>query len=143
MPRKAAAKKVDGGGLRFNTGKDRWDLLPMDATEQVVKVMTRGAEKYAERNWERGMKWSICQGSLMRHLARAAMGERLDPESGLSHMAHVACNAMFLLAYELRGLGKLDDIEPLLRAARQKNRARLISLLLPGVAHQKKRRSKK
>jgi hypothetical protein len=122
MARKKPAKKVDGGGLRFNTGKDRWDLLPMDAVEQVVKVLTRGAEKYAERNWERGMKWSICQGSMMRHLARMAKGEIRDPESGLPHTAHIACNALFLGAYELRGLSRLDDIEPLLRAAMKKGK---------------------
>jgi hypothetical protein len=119
---KAIAKKKPGGGLRFNSGKDRWDLLPMDATEQVVKVLTRGAEKYDERNWELGMRWSICQGSMMRHLARATQGERVDRESGLPHMAHVACNALFLLAYEMRGMNKLDDIEPLLRAAMKKSK---------------------
>lgn len=134
MPRKKPARKIDGGGLRFNTGKDRWDLLPMDATEQVVKVLTRGAEKYAERNWERGMKWSICQGSLLRHMAKVSMGERNDQESGLPHMAHVACNALFLLSYELRGLGRLDDIEPLLRASRHRACARLLPVLLPDAA---------
>ena len=106
---------IDGKGLRDNAGKDRWDLLPTDAVEQVVKVLTRGAEKYAERNWERGMKWSICQGSMMRHIAKSAKGERIDPETGLPHMAHVACNALFLLTYELRGMDTLDDIEPCLR----------------------------
>lgn len=117
---KAPKKGVDGGGLRFNDGKDRWDLLPIDATESVVKVLTRGAQKYAARNWERGMNWSICQASMMRHLAAWSKGERIDKESGLPHMAHVACNALFLLAYELRGLTRLDDVEPLLRAARKK-----------------------
>lgn len=109
--------KVDGGGLRFNADKDRWDLLPTDAVEQVVKVLTAGAKKYKERNWERGMPWSICQASMARHSAKWAMGARLDAESKLPHMAHVACNAMFLLAYELRGLSGQDDVEPLLRAA--------------------------
>lgn len=109
--------KSDGGGQRFNGGKPRWDLLPMDATKEVVLVLTRGAEKYAERNWERGMRWSICYGSLLRHLSSAASGEKKDRESGLSHMAHVATNALFLLAYELRGLERLDDMEPYLRAA--------------------------
>jgi hypothetical protein len=117
-------KKVDGKGLRYNTGKPRWDLLPIDAVEQVVAVLTKGAEKYAERNWERGMKWSICQGSMMRHIVKSSKGERIDPETGLSHMAHVACNALFLLAYELRGMDDFDDIEPLLRAAARRNRGK-------------------
>lgn len=113
---------TDGKGQRLNQGKPRWDLLPLDAVEQVVLVLTKGAEKYAERNWERGMKWSICQGSMLRHIVKSAKGEKLDPESGLSHMAHVACNALFMLAYELRGLDDLDDIEPLLRAAKRRKK---------------------
>ena len=134
MPRKTTATKADGGGLRFNGGKDRWDLLPMDATEQVVKVLTRGAEKYAERNWERGMRRSICFGSLMRHLARRVLGERHDAESGLPHLAHVACNALFLLAYDLRGFEALDDLEPFARAASSQKRGHsVIEIFRDGV----------
>lgn len=117
--------KADGGGLRDNRGKDRWDLLPMDAIEQVVKVLTRGAEKYAERNWERGMKWSKCQASLMRHVAKATQGEVFDEESGLPHTAHIATNALFWLSYQLRGLDKFDDIEPYLREALRRQRQAL------------------
>lgn len=112
-------QRADGRGLRFNVDKDRWDLLPTDAVEQVVKVLTAGAKKYKARNWERGMAWSICQASMARHTAKWAMGARRDSESGLPHMAHVACNALFLLAYELRSMEKQDDVEPMLRTARR------------------------
>jgi hypothetical protein len=119
--RKASgARKPDGKGLRHNQDKDRWDLLPLDAVEQVVKVLTAGARKYAEHNWERGMKFGICQASMMRHIVKSSRGEKFDEESGLPHMAHAACNALFLLAYELRGLDHLDNREPFLRAARRK-----------------------
>jgi hypothetical protein len=36
------------------------------------------------------------------------MGEDKDPETGFSHLSHVGCCALFLIAYELRGAG-LDD----------------------------------
>ena len=65
----------DGGGLRHNTGKLRYDLVPAYAQEQYVRVLTRGAQKYAERNWERGMKWSTCLASLKRHIAAYERGE--------------------------------------------------------------------
>ena len=114
------AHKVDGGGLRYNDGKLRFDLIPPDVLRELAKVLTRGARKYAERNWERGMKWSNCRASKERHWNDWLRGRRVDPESvkGMRTrtLAHEIVNTMFLLAYELRGLRKLDDIEPFMRA---------------------------
>jgi len=86
-------------GLRFNTGKVRFDLAPAFAQEQYAKVLTKGAEKYAERNWEKGMAWSKVLASLERHLQAIKKGEDFDPETGLLHSAHVMCNAAFLTEY--------------------------------------------
>ena len=96
------------GGLRYNEGKLRYDLLPADALEELVKVYTKGAAKYAPRNWEKGMDWSKCFASLLRHAFSWAKGEDLDPETGCAHMAHVAWNALALVAYAKRSKG-LDD----------------------------------
>lgn len=108
-------KKADGKGLRYNSGKIRFDLIPADVMLEIAKVFTQGAEKYAERNWERGMNWSICRGSLERHWNKRLLGFTHDTDeggSGLPHLAHMIVNSMFLLAYELRGLNKLDNLEP-------------------------------
>lgn len=86
-------------GLRFNQGKTRHDLVPSFAQEQYAKVLTKGAEKYAERNWELGMNWSKIISSLERHLQAIKRGEDYDPETGLLHSAHVMCNAAFLTEY--------------------------------------------
>jgi uncharacterized HAD superfamily protein len=86
-------------GLRYNEGKTRYDLAPAYAQEQYVRVLTKGAEKYDERNWERGMKWSKVLASLERHLAAVKRGEDFDPETGLLHSAHIMCNAAFLTEY--------------------------------------------
>src|SRR6187399_1313572 len=56
-------------GLRHNKGKIRYDLLEPFAITELAKVFTKGAEKYADRNWEKGMKWSKMRASLGRHLA--------------------------------------------------------------------------
>lgn len=104
---------VDGGGLRYNKGKLRYDLVPTDSMAEFVKVMTYGSIKYAERNWERGQKWSIPYASCMRHLNAWFAGEETDPESGLPHLAHALCNVFFLLSYQLRGMTTLDDREHL------------------------------
>jgi 5'(3')-deoxyribonucleotidase len=89
----------EGGGLRFNTGKTRYDLIPAFAQEQYARVLSKGAEKYADRNWEKGMPWSKVAASLERHLYAFKRGEDYDPETGLLHMAHVMCNAAFLTEY--------------------------------------------
>lgn len=86
-------------GLRFNQGKTRFDLVPVFAQEQYAKVLTKGSEKYAERNWELGMAWSKVTASLKRHLQEFERGEDFDKETGLLHTAHIMCNAGFLTEY--------------------------------------------
>lgn len=99
---------ADGGGLRFDEGKERVDLLPADALMELGKVYGAGAKKYAARNWERGMPYSKVLGPLLRHLFKWMRGEQIDPEDGQRHIAKVAWNAMSLLTYELRKIG-IDD----------------------------------
>lgn len=88
-----------GKALRFNEGKLRYDLVHPYAHEEMVKVLTVGAEKYAPRNWEAGMVWSKVIASAKRHLAAIERGEDYDAETGLLHASHLACNAHFLTAY--------------------------------------------
>lgn len=86
-------------GLRYNEGKLRYDLVHPIAQEGLVKVLTKGVEKYAPRNWEKGMEWSKIIASLKRHLAAIEQGEDYDPEDNLLHIDHLQCNAHFLSAY--------------------------------------------
>lgn len=84
-------------GLKYDEGKLRFDLLLPEFTEQMARVMTLGAKKYAENSWQNvtnGNKRYLA--ALHRHLNAWQQGERLDIESGCSHMAHIAINAMFL-----------------------------------------------
>ena len=104
----STGNRVDGGGLRHNTGKLPVDLVPPSAIFGMAKVLEAGAKKYEARNWERGMKWTTVYASLMRHLLKWMNGEDVDPESGCSHMEHVLCNAAFLVEYE-KTCPHLDD----------------------------------
>lgn len=91
--------RTEGNGRRFDNGKLRYDLLPVDALERCAQVFTFGAKKYGDRNWERGMKWSRVLGSLERHLQEIKKGNDFDKESGLLHIDHVTANALFLSQY--------------------------------------------
>lgn len=116
---KATSEKKDGGGLRHDKGKARYDLVEPWAHEQMVNVMTKGSLKYAERNWERGMSWSKVIACLKRHTAAVEKGIDYDYDpkcpdckrstiggewfcqnhTGELHAALIACNAHFLTAY--------------------------------------------
>jgi hypothetical protein len=102
----------DEPALRYDADKPRYDLLPADALEELVNVFTVGAKKYADRNWEKGMSWSRCFGSLMRHSWKWWRGEEIDAETGCHHMAMAAWNAMVLCAYSLRKVGTDDRPRP-------------------------------
>lgn len=90
---------MKGSGKRYNLGKTRIDLNPPHAVQKIAEVFTFGADKYGERNWEMGMKWSNIIASLERHLNAIKRGEDFDKESGLLHAAHLGCNVMMLLEY--------------------------------------------
>ena len=88
--------------------KVRMELLPPELIEATAAVLTFGANKYADRNWEHGLKWGRCFGALMRHLWAWWRGEKADPETGFSHLWHASCCLAFLIAYEQRGTGEDD-----------------------------------
>jgi len=92
-------KEEEEKGLRYNEGKTRMDLLEPFAIEQLAKVFTIGAKKYAPNNWLKGMEWSKVTASLKRHLNAYEQGIDYDSETGLLHAAHIAWNAMALISY--------------------------------------------
>lgn len=87
-----------GNGEKFDTDKDRWDLLPWEAVRQIVLVLTYGAKKYDDNNWQLvDNKGNRYFAALLRHVIAWRSGEKNDSESGLSHLAHAACCILFLL----------------------------------------------
>ncbi len=103
MSRHTEGRKDDGA-------KPRWDLLPFDALDEVAIVLKYGAEKYAARNWEKGMAWGRLLGAALRHLSAWAIGIEIDAESGLPHLSHAACCVLMLLALAKRGVGTDDRV---------------------------------
>lgn len=89
-----------------------YELLIPEVTEELVKVLTYGAEKYTihdketnkviydgSMNWRNGLSWMSVIASFERHLKDYQMGIINDLESGLPHLAHAACNIHFLNAF--------------------------------------------
>lgn len=84
-------------GQKHDGDKPRYDLLPPIAIDEMAKVMTFGAEKYAPDNW-RHVDNAVerYRAALLRHSFAMLRGEELDPETGLPHAAHAMCCAAFL-----------------------------------------------
>lgn len=89
-------------------GKPNYALIPPKSMSEVAKVFTYGAQKYGERNWEKGLAYSRLYAAIQRHLWAYWAGEDLDPESGLPHLAHAAASIFMLLEYQ-RTHPELDD----------------------------------
>lgn len=96
-------------GNKFDEGKLRFDLLPLDALEEIVRVYTFGAQKYGDRNWEKGIVYSRFVGASFRHILSWFKGSKADEESGIHPLAHAAWSLIALLTYDLRGMAKFDD----------------------------------
>lgn len=99
--------------VKFDNGKTQWHLLPWDAVEEITKVLEFGAGKYNPWNWVDGggFPYTRLFNSSMRHfIAWFWRKEDNDRETGISHLAHLGCNVLFLLHYVLNNkFSKNDD----------------------------------
>ena len=101
-------------GLKNDSDKPRWDLLPIAPIEAIVAVLTFGARKYSPDNWRRvdnGVERYYA--AALRHIVSWRKGERLDQESGLPHLAHAGCCLVFLSELEAAGKGSKEFEEVL------------------------------
>jgi hypothetical protein len=87
---------MSSDAVKFDSNKLRLDLIPDTAIRSLGNVLTFGAEKYSDRNWEHGLKWSRVIGAAKRHLTAIERREDFDPESKLLHVEHLLANVSFL-----------------------------------------------
>ena len=88
-------------GQKDDKEKNRLDLIEPEFIEGVGRVLTFGANKYEPNNWQKVEDAEDrYYAAALRHLMAWRKGEKTDPESGISHLYHVACNIMFLQHFE-------------------------------------------
>ncbi len=85
-------------------GKPRYDLIPPGPLLRLAMLYTRGAEKYNEHNWTKGIPVSRCIASLMRHVFQFIKGDTDE-----DHGAAIIFNVMCIMHYEEVGRTDLDD----------------------------------
>lgn len=109
QPGDAQPAAVKQGGVKHDLGKLRLDLIPPESVTALGGVLTYGAAKYGDRNWEAGLTYGRVYAACQRHLWAWFGGEDVDSESGLSHLDHALACLAFLATYERRGRRDLDD----------------------------------
>jgi hypothetical protein len=95
--------KTTGQFQSFNTGairdtstdKMQLELISPYFEDRLGNWLTKGAQKYEARNWEKGIPISRCVASLKRHLNAFIKGKTDE-----DHEAAIACNIMFIIHYQ-------------------------------------------
>lgn len=83
-------------GLKYDEGKNRWDLVPFKYLDELVKVYTEGAKDHGDNRWQdiSSERWFA---ALMRHITAWRNGQKIDPQYGLHHLAHAMWNCIALM----------------------------------------------
>lgn len=85
-------------GMKYDSEKPDYSLIPPHALEETVKVLTFGANKYSPGNWKKlNSAWNRYFAAAQRHMWALQRNEENDPESGYHHAAHAACCLLFML----------------------------------------------
>lgn len=105
-------------GRKDDTNKLPIHLVPPEIIFASAYILKFGADKYGERNWEKGMSWSRVFSACMRHMWAWWGGSQgstenfvfgsLDDETERSHLWHALCCVIFLVTYEERKVGEDD-----------------------------------
>ena len=100
---------VTAPGVKHDHGKPRCGLALLGfsrALLEVARVGTYGAAKYADNGWVQVPDGHArYTDAMLRHLLAEAESP-VDAESGLSHAAHAAWNALARLELELRATSR-------------------------------------
>lgn len=103
--------KFNTGAEKDVNGKPRFDLIPPEAMLALAEVYSLGAGKYEDRNWEKGIPFSVCLAALKRHLNQFELGNRVNTSDGnLSHLDHVMWWAVALVTFLRRSCDNLNDL---------------------------------
>lgn len=82
--------------------KPRFSLIPQLAMVEVIKGFEHGAIKYGQYNYSNGIENTRLLDAAWRHMNAYLSGEDID-ESGVEHLALIACNCLMALDNKLTG----------------------------------------
>lgn len=80
--------------------------------ELAAAAMEHGIGKYGRNNWKKGMEWSRPLDAALRHFFAAALGEEIDRDSKLPHVANGLASINMLLGHIEYEIGMNDLFDP-------------------------------
>lgn len=99
---------TNGFNRDFGGMKGRMDLLPWEAIRQVSIHSQLGAEKYGERNVDKGCpQWSLYSSGL-RHISKVITPEIGDTEDTLTHLRAACWNLLWALEQYVNGKAEIN-----------------------------------
>lgn len=100
-------EKYPSGAVRdTNDGKIRWDLVPKECLKRIAIQYTKGAKKYEENNWKRGIPTERFKESMERHMMQYLLGENDE-----DHLAATVFNIFGIMWNEFKEEKTLRKIE--------------------------------
>lgn len=103
------------GAMREALSTPYFRQVPLEAIAAGCLSLEYGAQKYTDRNWEKGLPWQQLIDSLRRHLDDFERGHDIDDGpngSNLPHICNIMANAMMLSASVIRGIGDDNRLPP-------------------------------
>lgn len=89
-------------GPKDSEDKTPWEIFPFAEAEHVVRVFKKGAEKYGGPfTYRRGIPMEKLAAAAIRHATAILNGERIDPESGELHAAHISANGLMMISQSI------------------------------------------
>lgn len=101
------------GAQRECIGVPYFRQVPLEAIACGAAALEYGANKYDNRNWEKGLPWQQMIDSLKRHIEDFERGHYYDDGeggSGLPHICLIMSSAMMLTASVVREIGEDDRL---------------------------------
>lgn len=86
--------------IKADADKNMLGLIEPQFVLSLGDVLTYGAKKYAINNWRLCEDTSRYKDAALRHLYAYLSGEQKDQETNIEHLAHCACNLMFLQYFD-------------------------------------------
>lgn len=104
---------TETGAMREALGVPYLRQVPLEAIAAGATALEYGANKYAPRNWEKGLPWQQMIDSLKRHIDDFERGHDYDDGengSNLHQICMIMASAMMLGASVVRGIGEDDRL---------------------------------
>jgi hypothetical protein len=112
LPDMSEGIKKNNEGIKYDSGKPDYSLLPFGALDDAVKTLTYGAKKYSRDNWRKVPDFhNRYLAAAFRHITSHARGETFDPETGCYHLSHAIVSLMYLVEDAMLKNTKKEEVK--------------------------------